>query len=211
MNIILSQMLQIIAPLSYFSNVDFFYQFLNNDLFLIEAHENYQKQTFRNRCQILTSQGVQDLTVPILKSESKFYKDIKIDFDQRWQEIHCRSIKTAYGKAPYFEHYFDVFEKLIMTKNHFLFDLNHEILTKCLQLLKVEKQLVLTSDYKNCELNSNFIDLRNKKLLIDNHVEYIKNNKKTYYQTFGKEFVNNLSIIDLIFNEGTNAKQFLYI
>ncbi len=199
-----------ISNLYYFPNTYFFREFLLNEDFVLEQHENYQKQTFRNRCQILTSQGMVDLSVPILKSENKLYIDTKIDHQQRWAQIHWRSIQTAYGKSPYFEYYSETFEKILLTKNQYLFDFNLNILSKCLKILKIDKKIQLSTNYQPNYDNTIYNDLRNKKLPINSENEYIIKNKIAYYQSFGNEFVDGLSILDLIFYEGTNALKILY-
>lgn len=199
-----------IATLNYFANVDFYKACIKSENFEIESQENYQKQTFRNRCKILTSQGIIQLSVPIIKSENKFYRDIKIDFNQKWQINHWRSIQTAYGKSPYFEHYEEKIKKLIMTKSPHLFDFNFQIMSNCLEILKINKAINLTTIYHEKYDTIEFEDIRNKKLPIASDLEYIKNKTNTYYQSFGNEFVAGLSILDLIFNEGTNASNILY-
>src|ERR1700753_2852027 len=95
----------VLIEIQYFPVIDFFAGMINKESVLIEANENYQKQTLRNRCNILTSNGVQMLVVPVMKSESRLIRDIKIDYSQNWIQIHLRALQTAYGKAPYFEHY----------------------------------------------------------------------------------------------------------
>lgn len=202
--------MQFISELHYFPNVYFFQEFCKHDTILIEASENFEKQTLRNRTQILTAQGILDLSVPIQKTESKHIKDTKIDNNQRWREIHWRSIKTAYGKSPYFEFYCDKFEALILTKYTYLFDFNLQILTKCLEIMKIKKEIILNEIYQKSYSNEDVVDIRNKNLPIQSQIEYKIGNNKKYYQTFGNTFVDRLSIIDLIFNEGTNSKQILY-
>lgn len=203
--------MQILSELHYFPNVFFLRELCKADSVIIEASENFEKQTLRNRTQILTAQGVLDLTIPIQKNESKHIKDIKIDDTQRWRTVHWRSIKTAYGKSPYFEHYADKIEAMIMTKSAYLFEFNMLILTNCLFLLKIKKEINYNLIYQKSYFDVEILDIRNKNLPIKHQNEYSLESKSKYYQSFGNRFVDNLSIIDLILNEGTNSKQILYI
>jgi len=200
----------IVADIQYFPLVDFFSRLLSHDKLVIEAHEHYQKQTFRNRSHILTANGVQILVVPVLKSNSLAIKDIKIDYSQRWQQIHLRAIQAAYGKAPYFEHYIDAFSKTILSKPVFLFDMNVDILSICLKALKLDISLDFTSSFTKRQVEC-INDIRGI-IIPQNKVptEEERNSDSQYFQLFGSKFVNNLSVLDLVFNEGTNSKQILY-
>lgn len=199
-----------IADIQYFPVVDFFSKLIKSEKLIIEAQEHYQKQTFRNRTKILTANGVQLLVVPVLKSHSKVIKDVKIDYSQRWQQIHLRAIQTAYGKAPYFEHYIDAFSKTIMSKNVFLFDMNVDILSNCLKFLKLDLEIDFTTTFTNGQVEG-INDMRGhfipQKFV---SMELERNTELHNFQLFGNKFVNNLSVLDLILNEGTNAKHLLY-
>ncbi|MFN0047956.1 MAG: WbqC family protein [Cytophagales bacterium] len=199
----------IVTELHYFPSIPYFSSILHADEVLIESNENFQKQSYRNRCYVLSANGVLCLTVPIVKPETKQIRDIKIDYTQNWQQIHLRGIRAGYGNSAYFDYYYDGFEKIILSKKQFLFDLNIEIMTKCLSILKLEKPILFTDLYR-LSYQSPDKDLRNQY-----STEIIKpceteNNAIKYYQVFGNVFVKHLSIIDLLFNEGTNAKQYLY-
>jgi hypothetical protein len=187
-----------------------FAQFLKQQEIWIEAQENFQKQTLRNRCHILTANGTMPLIVPIEKTESKKIRDVKIDYNQRWQQIHIGAIQSAYGKSPFFEFYFEDFRKIILTNCTYLYDLNEEILSKCLDFLKVKINLNHTSIYEklpkiDCNDFRNHFSTKEVKFSDSKFNIY-----PSYYQVFGNNFVQNLSIIDLLFNEGTNAKEILY-
>jgi len=201
--------MQILTELHYLPSIPYFSNLLKADKIIIEAKENFQKQSYRNRCYILAAQGIQSLSIPVEKSFNKNIRDVKIDYAQRWQQIHLRTMKAAYGKSAYFEHYYESFEKIILSKNQFLFDTNFELMSKCLCFLKIKLEMAFTENFEK-ELNSQVIDSRNQFSLeytipTDSAVV-----SKKYYQLFGNVFVNHLSIIDLLFNEGTNAKRYLY-
>lgn len=201
--------MQIVTELHYFPSIPSFSCLLKADKIIVEANENFQKQTYRNRCYILSANGIKGLTIPILKTESKFIRDIRIDYSQKWEQIHCRSLQAAYGKSAFFEFYFPEFQKTILSKKQYLFDLNLELLSKCLIFLKVQKEMHISKTYQN-EYTGDIVDKRN---LFDEKLVYpcaSLESDKYYFQAFGNVFVKHLSIIDLLFNEGTNAKEYLY-
>mgnify|MGYP002777284173 CR=1 FL=1 len=178
-----------------------------SDKILLEATESYQKQTYRNRCYILTSQGPKALTVPVNRATASHIREVKIDYSQRWEQIHLRTLRAAYGKAPFFEHYFEEVEKIIMSKCTFLFDLNVQLLTKCLYLLNISKPILFTEVYNKYGPE----DVTDKRNSI-NEIDFgpIVKGEKRYFQLFGDKFVDNLSVVDLLMNEGTNARHLLY-
>ncbi|MFD2065371.1 WbqC family protein [Pontibacter silvestris] len=198
----------LLTELQYNPPVHFFWHALRADSLLVEQHENYIKQSYRNRCHVLSAQGLQVLSIPVLRGNSKDkirITDIEIDYSQKWYNIHWRTIQAAYGKAPYFEFYSDYIREVYERQPKFLFDLNIELLRLYLKLLKLNKPLNFTDSYVT-EAPDNVLDLRNKvhpKIYPDNlHV-------KPYIQVFGKQFVSELSIIDLLFTQGPASLSFL--
>ena len=188
--------------------VAYFYHAIRSEGIMIEAHENYVKQSYRNRCHVLTTQGVQPLSIPIVKGSSKNKTKItavEIDYSQKWYNVHWRTIQAAYGRAPYFEFYSDYIKEVYERQPKFLFELNIDLLRLYFKLLKVNKPLQFTAAY-NETAPDNVLDLRNKihpKIYPDNlHV-------KTYTQVFGKQFVPELSIIDLLFTQGPASLSYL--
>ncbi|MDX2188999.1 MAG: WbqC family protein [Bacteroidota bacterium] len=189
--------------------IAFFQEVINFSKINIEIHEHFQKQTFRNRCYILSANGPQILTVPVHHSGKIHSKDIIIDNSQRWNSIMWRSVCTSYGNSPFFEHYRDDFEKIILTKNETLVELNTKLLKLCFKLLNINNIIEFTTEYESqCEINIK--DIRNKYLpSIFKPVLTSEYNHK-YFQQFGNIFVLNLSILDLLFNVGTNSSEYLY-
>jgi len=175
------------------------------DRIILESKENFVKQTYRNRTRILMANKVENLIVPVEKGNRNIpIQEIRIDRNQDWGKKHWRSIQTAYGNAPFFDHYAGKFQ-LILSKNHrFLFDLNLELLGYILGILSLEQDFIFSQKFVR-NYGGDVQDLRSsihpKKKLTDlvfyQPVEYI--------QVFGKKFVDNLSVVDLIFNEGPNA------
>ena len=175
----------------------------------IEAHEFFVKQTYRNRCHILTANGKDTLIVPVLHSAPKMpIRDVKIDYSQAWLKRHWGAIVAAYGKAPYFEYFADDFNGIYQKKNAFLFDFNWELLTICLKLLRLKPTIRLTESYQATLEESQFDALS----LIHPKNDAGHNNLQTsvvYQQNFGTEFVPNLSIIDLLMCQGAGATKII--
>ena len=148
---------------------------------------------------------VENLIVPVERGNRNIpIQEIRIDRNQDWQKKHWRGIQTAYGNAPFFEHYAEDI-KLILYKNHrFLFDLNLELLECILRILSLEQDIVFSQKFIR-EYGPEMDDLRSRihpKKKISGAVFY---QPVDYIQVFGKDFVENLSVIDLIFNEGPDS------
>lgn len=195
----------VVIETQYLPSIEFFCAIRPFQKVEIEVHEHFQKQTYRNRCYILGANNIQCLTIPVVKSNSKtIVKDLKIDNRQRWNAGHWRSIKSAYGKAPFFEYFSADFEEIYAKPPDYLIDFNSKLLTLCLRLLNSPKEVSRTSNFQS-HLESGFQDVRStitpKKPYIERHYY----SPHTYIQVFGKNFVPNLSVIDLLMNEGPNA------
>ncbi|MDX5422640.1 MAG: WbqC family protein [Hymenobacteraceae bacterium] len=188
--------------------VQYFWHALRAEALLLEQHENYIKQSYRNRCHVLTAHGVQPLSIPVLRGNSKDktrITDIEIDYSQKWHNVHWRTIQAAYGRAPYFEFYSDYIREVYERQPKFLFELNMDFLRLYLKLLRLNRPLSFTESYQT-EVPDTVLDLRNKihpKIYPDNlHV-------KPYTQVFGKQFASELSIIDLLFTQGPASISYL--
>ncbi len=177
-----------------------------NSIILWDIHQNYEKQSYRNRTFIHSANGILKLTVPIKHSINKFsLKNSIIDNSSKWQLNHWKSIKTAYSSSPYFEYYIDSIQELFNTKFNNLLDLNIKTFEIVCSWLNVKINNEMSSMYN--EKYCNNIDLRH----LINHKLERKKIIKRYIQVFSEKngFINNLSIIDLIFNEGPNSLNFL--
>lgn len=190
----------------YFPCIQYFAALIGQDQILLETKEHYVKQTYRNRCYINTANKIDRLSIPVHQIANKIpIQDVKIDYSQRWQNIHLRAITSAYSKAPFFDIFIDDIRAIVLKKHNFLIDLNVEILTLCLKYLKLNIPIDITSAYHK-EYENDVLDLRNK-LTPDNQL--ITANSPTYQQIFGNSFVSNLSIIDLLFCEGNQVYAYL--
>ena len=160
----------------------------------IAIGEKYIKQTFRTRFQIAGPNNLQQLSIPVIHPDkNSMMAEVVLDYNQNWNIKHWRSIETAYRKAPFFEFYAHYFEPLFTYKYYLLSEMNIESLKIILKILKSETKLVLQPDF--CKT----IDLK------------LKDNIQPYFQVFGERhgFLPNLSVLDLIFNEGPSAANYI--
>lgn len=195
----------VLIELQYLPCLEYVACLLKYDTVYLEQHEFYEKQSYRNRFCILTANKVAILSVPVVKGNHKQrITDVQIDYSQNWVKDHWRTIASAYGKSPFFDHFAPYLEQIFAKQHRFLFDLNIELLTKCLNLLDAGIKINFTSTYQKYAENGQ-IDLRSaihpKKDFTQNH-EY---QPIPYLQNFGSNFVPNLSILDALFCEGKQA------
>lgn len=199
----------VLIDLHYLPSIEFFSCIQSFSEIVLESNENYTKQSYRNRCYILGSNKTEMLVVPVLDGNKKLLiKDVKIDYSQRWHINHWRTMSAAYGKSPFYEFYSDYFKNIYDKKHTYLWDLNFEMLTMCLKLLRVNKTIRQSGVYEK-EANSTVFDARNlisPKKLSDSSQFY---QPSPYQQNFGNEFVPNLSIIDLLYCRGNQAAEIL--
>ncbi len=195
-------MSEVLLNIAYFPNIQYISKFIKYDNLNIEIHDSYSKQTYRNRCLIYGANGVQALTVPVKKNNNTPVKDIQIDYSEEWQKKHKRAILSAYKKSAFYDFYYPEIDFLFNKKFKFLIDLDLEALNSILKILSIKKEYTLTKEY---EKNFKFDDLRDKihpkvsKNIIDSNFK-----PSTYYQVFNDKygFIQNLSILDMLFNEG---------
>jgi hypothetical protein len=202
----------LLTEIHYLPSIEYFVRLLSYDKLVLEANENYQKQSYRNRCYILGANRVEELSVPVKKGVGKqLITDVQIDYDQKWLPVHWKSITSAYGKAPFFEYYSELFQQIFFKRHNYLFDLNLELLELVLKLLSFDIQVDHSVTYQSkMELNSAEIRDFRGTIHPKSKKSYLKEiSSVKYIQLFGGVFVENLSIIDLLFCEGPNASQIL--
>jgi len=193
---------------AYMPPVSFFATALQYELIFIEACENYPKQSYRNRCRILGPNGMQTLSIPTLKTAElkRQTKDVCIAYNDRWQQIHWRSILTAYSKSPYFLYYRDAFEPFFEKQYPLLMELNQQLMALIFKLLKLNCQLAYTTQYGEHDLVDH--DYRTA-FTPKKEIEIMM---PPYYQVFRERaaFIPDLSILDLLFNLGPEAAAYLH-
>jgi len=197
----------ILVSTAYLAPVEYFSLLSKADEVFIEANENYIKQSYRNRCYILSTHGPQLLSVPVyLGSIHKTsLKDIRIDYSKRWQQVHLRALKASYSSSPYYQFYFEDIELIISKRTDYLIDLNMELLESLLKMLKLKPRISYTTHFEpegRSETDYRYMISPKKK---SSFIE------KEYLQVFsdGGKFVPGLSIVDLIFNLGPEAVEYL--
>ncbi len=194
-----------LIELQYLPSVAYFAALQSGAEIIIEKHEYFVKQTYRNRCHITTSQGEEQLIIPVTNKHGKVVvTDVKIDYAQKWLNNHWRTIQSAYGKSAFYEHYAPSLEKVLFKKHTFLYDLNFELLSLCLTWLKWNIPVSESLSYIK-DAGPDVVDLRSRLNAKKNDLLPDFYNPVPYTQVFGNPFASNLSLIDLIFCEGPAA------
>lgn len=180
----------------------------NGDKILIEKYEHFPKQTYRSRASIYSPNGKLDLIIPVKKGTKAhtILKDVRISYESDWQRLHWMSLQTSYRRSAYFEFYEDDFVPFYKKRYEFLMDFNLELLNLLLGLLKVKKTLTFTSLYQE-----KYTDIQDFRSSIHPKKMYQHMHFKPYFQVFEPKygFLPNLSIVDLLFNQGPNSLNFL--
>ncbi len=190
-------------PIGYFKALSRY----GNGLLLLEACGHYRKQSWRTRCNILSANGVLSLSVPVVVPGDRDIRKVEIDYSKDWLRQHKRALISAYNSTPFFEYYQDDIFAVLDSGEKYLFDLNLHIMECVSRLAGLKTDIQLTSeyvsDYQGLDLREVF-DPKKKEVPQEYHCA-------PYYQVFSEKFgfVDGLSILDLLFNEGPNSYSFL--
>lgn len=223
-----------IFPTAYFPCISYVARLLADDAPVIEIFDTYHKQTYRNRCHVMTANGVQMLSVPVkqVNGNHTMTKDMVISTVEPWQQIHRRCLESAYMSSPYFEHYYSYLSPIFEQHFEKLIDLNDAALKAILKMLKVKKDISYTSDYvkeADDDFRNVFVKWNPESWMMKvsdgalrlrsatpqstsfNSATPQATIQKSYYQVFENKFpfAPDLSVLDLIFNEGPEAMDYI--
>jgi hypothetical protein len=199
-----------VLPMFYLPSVEYFVS-LNTykpDI-LIEREEHFPKQTYRNRANIYSPEGILTLVVPVAKGSKTHtkIKDVKISYDFDWQRLHWQSLGACYRRSAYFEYYEDDLSLFYQKQKQpaFLFDYNEQLLQLLLKLTKIKTELSYTEEY-----HAEYTTIADFRSSIHPKKE-TELEQKPYFQVFEerKGFLKNLSIVDLLFNQGPQSINYL--
>ena len=193
----------------YAGNIDYFTSIKNADSILLDVHEHFVKQSYRNRCEIYGANGKLSLIIPIQRKSGKTpIKEVKIDYSQNWQKIHWKSYESSYRSSPYFEFYEDRFIHLFQKKKiKYLAEFNMHLQDIIFNILDFDKHIKLSERYqKEWVGHLNLRTVMHPKKLPSTSFQ-----NKIYTQVFEERsgFISNLSILDLVFNHGPASYQYI--
>lgn len=197
--------MKILLPIFYLPPISWFAVFLKveNEV-VLEQFENFPKQTYRNRANIYGGNGRLSLIIPTRHTGRRVMKETEISHRENWQQLHWKSIKTAYQSSPYFEFYEEKLEKIFEFKTDSLIKFNLNALKIIQDILKTEKAYSLNNEYVKIPLEENYREKFSPKKETEFEME-------EYYQTFSDKlgFEKDLSILDLICNKGPETLTYL--
>ncbi len=175
----------------------------------IERMEHYQKQSYRNRACVMTGNGLQQLSVPVLHCATKMpVSEVRIAYKTPWQRNHWRTLVSAYGNSPFFLFYRDALQPFYEERTEFLFDFNLRLVQTLLKLTGILKSVTLTDTFETLQEGDTRTAIRPGAI---NKEGYPFKTEEPYCQVFEERFgfVPNLSSVDLLFNMGPDSRAYL--
>ena len=192
-----------LLPTAYFGPIYYYAILLQHPNCTIEIHEHFVKQSIRNRCDVYGANGKLQLTIPKQRkgSDKTIIKEIQISYKESWQKEHWNAIVSSYNSSPYFEYYKDEFLPFFEEQEEYLVNFNNKLQAVILSLLQEEKDIKTTTEYLH---QGNFSDLRDHNWNLEKQERY----DQVFMEKHG--FIANLSILDLLFNLGTESADYLH-
>ena len=208
--------MNVLLSTTYFGPVQWYQKLYRADEVWIERYESFQKQTYRNRCVIATTQGTQALTVPVERghlSPLSSLKDIRISDHGNWRHLHWNALQSAYGDSPFFMYYEDDLRPFFEQRRDYLFDFNEAIREKICELLDIHPVVHYTESFISpSSLSSYLLPLTSlhdfREAITPKHPAPDPDfTPRRYYQVYEAKhgFQPNLSILDLLFNMGPES------
>lgn len=197
----------LVYPALYNGPLNYFARLVREPRIILEQFDHYSKQTFRNRCSIMGPNGVMDLSIPVKKLPGKKnqLREIRIDYDTPWNKVHWRSMVASYASSPFFQYLMDDLVHFYENRFEFLIDLNHQLLEAILHLMDVDAKVSRSAAFTEITGPTDpryFIHPKLNQAVVDPDFRPV-----VYHQVFSDRlgFQANLSIVDLLFNEGPGA------
>ena len=196
--------MQVLLSTTYFGPVQWYQKLHRADAVLMEQWESFQKQTYRNRFLIATTNGVQALTVPVERGSSSLIRDMRISDHGNWRHLHWMALQSAYGESPFFEYYQDDIRPFFEKRWDYLMDYNEAICKKMCELIDIQPQIDRTIEF--VLEPSDVIDMR-AAINPKRPAPDADFTPKPYYQVYTQKhgFLPNLSVLDLLFNMGPES------
>lgn len=199
--------MSVLLSTTYFGPIQWYQKLYRAERVEIEQWESFRKQTYRNRCLIATTNGIQALTVPVEHSDSPLIKDIRLSDHGNWRHLHWNALQSAYGESPFFEYYQDDIRPFFEKHWEFLLDFNEAIRLKMSELIDIQPNVSYTKEFVSEENMASFRDV-----ICPKHPQDDPDfTPRRYYQVYEQKhgFLPNLSILDLLFNMGPESIFFL--
>ena len=191
---------------NYFPEISQLKLIIDSKKLIFEINDNFKKQTYRNRTYIYGANGLLLLSIPVIHSQKnrKKFKDVMISYDYDWLSQHWKSFQISYRSSPFFEYYEDKLADLYGRRKKYLYDFNLRSIDILFDMLQINLEYDFTKEYN--EQYSDTLDYRNNYKKLNSSFKI-----KEYTQVFESKhgYIENLSALDLIFNEGPNAINFL--
>ena len=199
--------MSVLLSTTYFGPIQWYQKLYRAERVEIEQWESFRKQTYRNRCLIATTNGIQALTVPVEHSDSPLIKDIRLSDHGNWRHLHWNALQSAYGESPFFEYFQDDIRPFFEKHWEFLLDFNEAIRLKMCELIDIQPNVSYTKEFVSEENMASFRDV-----ICPKHPQDDPDfTPRRYYQVYEQKhgFLPNLSILDLLFNMGPESIFFL--